>query len=238
MRIIVVAAFMLLAGCSLDPDKFVYPYDAAAMFTGAESLCKDKTVMVMPFEDCRGTDNSFKYPMGLIPLMPYGWGYFDTPEHIVIDGIGYPSMLNIEPTIALAKAANQSIRRSGMFKKSFFSREGNREDADYFFYGKVCQLHYNGRVFTYGLSIFGRFLWLILPTGTSEDILSVEFRLCNKTGRTLWEYSYADSDFLLQWIYYGVGKDTKAFAELYQDAMNKALASLEQAMKENPTLFK
>ena len=68
--------------------------------------------------------------------------------------------------------------------------------------------------------------------------MSIEFQMKNRAGRVVWEYSVERSDWIVQWLYYLMGHDCKAFSQMYQAAMNDALASLCRTMREKKEFFK
>jgi len=233
--IIMSAAVTLLAGCGTT-GKFVYPANMSTLFRVGEDKACSKTVAVLPFDDYRSDDNSSWFLMYLLPLCPFGWCDYERPDAASM----YPSILTYDmtPTEDLGKATAVSLRQSRIFKDAFFTMGGEKDRADFIFTGQIKEMRYRGKQLSYGLSVFGADLWLIgFPCSTSENVLAVEFQLRNKEGRIVWEYSVERSDWIVQWLYYRMGHDCKAFSQMYQSAMNDALASLCQTMREKRELF-
>jgi len=227
---------LAFAGCGTT-GKFVYPANMSTLFRVGEDRALDKTVAVLPFDDYRADDNSSWFAMYLLPLCPFGWGDYERPDAAFM----FPTIVSYDmtPSEDLGKAAAVSLRQSRIFKDAFFTMGGEKERGDFIFTGRIKELRYRGKMITYGLSVYGPVLWVIgFPAATSEDVMSIEFQLKNKTGHVVWEYSVERSDVLWQWLYYRMGHDCKAFSQMYQQAMNDALSSLCREIREKPELFR
>jgi len=240
MNMKMIACYLLLAigaaGCGTT-GKFVYPANMSTLYRARESAALDKTVAVLPFDDYRADDNSSWFPMYLLPLCPFGWCDYERPDA----ASQFPTILSYDVTPAedLGKATAVSLRQSGMFKDAFFTMGGEKDRGDFIFTGQIKEMRYRGKMVTYGLSVYGPILWVIgFPAATSETVLAVEFKLKNREGRVIWEYSVDRSDWIIQWLYYKMGYDCKAFAHMYQQAMNDALSGMSQTIRERPELFK
>ena len=226
----------LVTGCGTT-GKFVYPAKMTTLFRVGEDRMTDKIVAVLPFDDYRSDDNSSWYLMYLIPFSPFGWGDYERPDAASM----FPSILTYDmtPTEDLGKATAVSLRQSRMFKDSFFTMGGEKDKADFIWHGQIKEMRYRGKMITYGLSVYGPLLWTIgFPASTSENVLSIEFQLKNKHGKVLWEYATERSDWIVQWLYYRMGHDCKAFASIYQNVMNDALSDLANKMNKTPEMFK
>lgn len=229
------ASLVLLTGCGTT-GKFVYPAKMSALFHVGGGGATDKTIAVLPFDDYRSDDNSSWYFIYLIPLMPFGWSDYERPDAASM----FPSILTYDmtPSEDLGKATSVSLRKSQMFKDAFFTMGGEKDKADFIWSGQIKEMRYRGKMITYGLSLFGPVLWTFgFPAATSENVLSIEFQLKDRNNRVLWDYSSERSDWIVQWIYYRMGHDCKAFATIYQNVMNDALANLASAMQRNPKKF-
>ncbi len=160
----------------------------------------DKSVAVPPFSDQRLNENSNMAAMYLIPLMPFGWQTYNTPEGGQIhmnSGIWF-----WKPNEDIAKAAAEELNASHIFKEAFFTfRES---DAPLILKGTIKSTKYNGKVLTYGLSVYGPCLWLVgLPGTVINNELMLSFKLVDKTKNTvLWEKEYQEKTDHWSWIYY------------------------------------
>ncbi|WDN88038.1 hypothetical protein BuS5_01006 [Desulfosarcina sp. BuS5] len=110
----------------------------------------DKSVAIPPFSDQRLNENNNMFAMYLIPLMPFGWQTYNTPEGAqrhMNSGIWF-----WKPNEDIAKAAAEELNASHIFKEAFFTfRES---DAPLILKGTVKSTKYNGKLFSYGLSVF------------------------------------------------------------------------------------
>ena len=234
-NILLVTTIVFLCGCGTT-GKFVYPARMTTLFRVGSDMTPEKTVAVLPFDDYRSDDNSSWYLMYLIPLMPFGWVDYERPDAASM----FPSILTYDMTPAedLGKATSVSLRQSRMFKDAFFTMGGEKDKADFVWHGQIKEMRYRGKMITYGLSVYGPLLWVVgFPASTSENVLSIEFQLKDKNGKIVWEYSAERSDWIVQWLYYRMGHDCKAFAAMYQNVMNDALSNLANDMHKNPEKF-
>jgi hypothetical protein len=217
-------AVAFLTGCGTTA-KFTYPAKMSQLVRFGETPLTDKTVTVVPFEDFRSDDNTTMFGMQLIPLFPCGWGNYDRPDA----ARSFPTILEFEvtPTEDLPKATATSLRRSNLFKEAAFSHR--KEATDYTLAGRIKTFAYRGKVWSWGLSVYGSYLWVLgAPAAVSENEIEVELELLDKNGKIVWEYTIRKANSMWQWLYYRFGHDCKMFAILYQDGMNAALTDLSQ----------
>ena len=134
----------------------------------------------------------------------------------------------------LPKAAALSLRRSNLFSDVFFTFGGEKDRADLVLSGAIKSTNYQGNMWSYGLSLFGSIPWFFgLPVGNSQNTLMIEFQL-KKKNRIIWEYSFARSHRIWQWLYYRMGHDVLGYSELMQEAMNEAILDLAARLRDNP----
>jgi hypothetical protein len=62
-----------------------------------------------------------------------------------------------------------------LFREAYF--DFKKGDGDIVIKGKILNTDYNGKLYTYGLSFFGVYLWFFgAPAGSTSNDLSVELR--------------------------------------------------------------
>jgi hypothetical protein len=233
---ITVTMLVLVTGCGTTA-KFIYPAKMSSLAQLASAPVYNKSVAILPFEDYRDDDNSNMAAMYLIPLMPFGWETYDRPD--AASTFLSVASYDVTPSEDLAKATAVSFRRSNLFKNAFFTFGGERDRADFVLRGRIKIMRYKGKVFTYGLSLFGPWLWAFgAPAGSSTNQLAIELSMTNKKGEVVWDWSMDKSDWITQWIYARMGSDCKMFTYMMQDGMNDAVADLAKKMRERPDLFK
>lgn len=225
-----VFALFLVAGCG-STAKFIYPDNIRNLVRLQETPIHNLTIAVLPFDDSRANDNSSSTMyLYLVPLVPYGWICYQRPDaarnFLSIDAYNFTASED------LAKAAAMSLRRSNLFKTAFFTFGGEAVKADYVLTGNIIFTEYKGREFSYGLSIFGEIFWFFgAPAGTSTNKLALTFMLKDNTDRVIWEYTSEKSDYIVQWIYAGMGYDAKMYAPLMEQIMNEAVLDLSKKMQ-------
>ena len=226
-----------LAGCGTT-GKFIYPADMSKLFRyEGKAVTKDKVVAVVPFEDHRLAENSNMYPMYLIPLMPFGWADYQRPDaaNMFLSVASYDAT----PAEDLAKAAAVSLRQAGLFRDAFFTSGEGKDRADLVISGRIREMRYRSKMFTYCLSVYGPLFWVFgAPAGTSEDRLAADLVMTNKAGETVWTWHMEDERRIVQWIYSKMGHDVKMFAEIYQEGMNRAMKDLAEKMEKDPGSFR
>lgn len=219
-----------LCGCGTT-GKFVYPSNQKELAKLSDSPKYDCSVAVLPFEEMRKDDNTVGTAfLGYIPLVPYGYVTYDRPDaarsFVSLDDFDF----NVSDD--LARAATTSLRRSGLFKDVFFTYGGEKDKAELSLTGEVYSTRYTGRVFTYGLTIAGPIFWLFgIPCGNSVNELN--FNLClkrNSDGKVLWEYTFDESDYIVQGLYYNMGRDVKDYVLLMEKAMNQAVKDIDHSL--------
>ncbi|MGN0860823.1 MAG: hypothetical protein ACI4P3_02880, partial [Candidatus Spyradosoma sp.] len=194
-------------------------------------------VAVVPFDDFRDERNSNKAMMYLIPLWPFG--YIDYERVDAAAGYLTLGQYICTPSEDLPKATATSLRRSGLFSDAFFTMGGEKDRADLILTGEIFSMKYSGTMYSYGLSIFGPYLWVFgAPAGKSHNMIDFSLHLKNHSGEEVWSWnSYKRKHSITQGLYYNLGKDCIGFSRLYQEAMNAALRDLEKTIRANPKRF-
>lgn len=224
------------SGCGITA-KFVYPADAKNMVRFSDGSKSNAKVAVVPFEDLRPESNSNKVLLYLIPFFPFGTLNYERPDAAK----GYISVgeYDCSPTEDLAKAAAVSFRKSNLFRDAFFTFGGEVDRAEFILRGEIQKMQYYGRMWSYGLSVYGPLLWYFgLPAGNSHNIMEFSLSLRNQEGAEVWRWdSLKRKHYLTQGLYYNLGDDCIGFSRLYQQAMNDALQDLNREMQKNPLRF-
>ena len=164
----------------------------------------DKSVVIPPLIDARVNENSNMLMLYMVPLMPYGWASYQTPEGAPMHATS--GTWQFQPNEDLAKAIAQELDNRQLFREAFFGFRTS--EADLVLRGEIRSTDYEAKMITYGLSIYGPNLWLLLPAGTFKNELWLDLKLVDQatedllwtgslraeTGSTFWIYSLA-SDF-------------------------------------------
>ena len=228
--LILLAIFLFLGGCNTHA-KWTYPINPDGLYR-ADSKQTEHVIAVLPFLEERPNKNRgatvFLY---LIPFMPFGWSTYERPD--AAKAFNTISEYEFQVDEDLAKAATRSLDNSGLFKRVYFTFGGEIADADYTFQGTARRTLYNGKTYSYGLSVYGPLLWYFgLPAGSSRNEIIFDFKLVDKAGREAWSFSATGDHTITQGIYYNWGNDALHFSTLMENAMNEALLDLERKLPE------
>lgn len=179
------AVSLILSGCA---SQKAWKYGPEAAINTLPLL--DTSVVVTPFDDQRINENSNRYAMYLIPLMPFGWQDLNTPEGVQMHANS--GLWLWKPNEDIAKATAEEVENTSIFKEVFF---GNRaSEGDLLLKGSIKSSKYNGKIITYGLSVYGPALWWIgLPSTSIDNELVLNFKLIDqKNNSVLWQKDYRE----------------------------------------------
>jgi hypothetical protein len=184
----------------------------------------DKSVAVPPFLDQRLTENKNKLAMYLLPLVPYGWQELNTPEGV---SAHVNSALWIwKPNEDIAKAAAEELNKAHLFKEAFFTTRAS--EGDIVLEGTIKSTKYDGKLMTYGLSVYGPVLWLFLPATSFDNELILSFKLVDQKNHvTLWEREYKQSAGAISWMY--SMKPDFEYADMLKKMMLQVLADIQSS---------
>lgn len=222
---------LFLTGCI---STFDYKVPANAPVAKYQYDC---TVAVQNFKDERPLiGGSGKMWYSLIPLMPFGWGFYNRPE----DGKQFLTIsgFKFNPSSQLAKAAEKSLEYSRLFKGIYYIDYYTDAKPDFIFTGIIKSTLYRQKIFTYCLSFAGPVLWLFgAPEGWIENQLEIDFILKSvKSNKTVWEYTTKYSMAKAEWFYYQ-GQDVRYYMPIMQKCMNEAINNLQKYIEYNPERF-
>ena len=164
----------MLTGCASSRSWSYTPEPRSA----TEHLA-NVSVVVLPFEDRHPKENSNFTFIYLIPLVPFGWMDFETPEgpqmHV------NSGLWQFRPADDFARAVAQEIDNARIFRETFV---GNRaSEGEYVLLGEITSTKYEGKMITYGLSVYCPLLWFFgFPAAYTTNGLTLTLKLA-KTPR-------------------------------------------------------
>lgn len=190
MKKVLVATLMLimLSGCVV---KRSWTYQSEPKeFKKSETNLR---IAVLPMTDRRENQNTNALLMSWIPLFPYGWSDYKTPE-------GTSLISDMKSSEDFAKAVAQDLNNSNMFKEVFFSYK--ESDGDYFVVGEINTAQIKEKLFSYGLSIFGSYLWFLgAPAIYQQNNMDITFKILDKNYKEYFRKSYKSNKGEVIWIY-------------------------------------
>lgn len=231
--IVIVLLSLLMAGCGTYA-KFTYPSDFNKLIQLYEKPKYPISVGVLPLDDKRLNVNNFGgYFLYLIPLMPFGHVQYTRPDSARM--FNTIAQFEFNPTEDLAKAIATSLRRANLFENAYFTYGGD-SGPDLLVKGSILSTDWEGKIYSYGLSVYGPLLWFFgLPCGSSNNQLKLELYL-NRTDtkELIWDYSFEKEKRVVQGLYYNFGHDVKAYTDLMEEGMNEAIKSLDERLRNVP----
>jgi len=225
----------LLPACLLIALSFVscgttagwaYPPNETPVYSAQDS--HDQRVAVMMGSDQRSSKNSNMFAMYLIPLVPWGWMEYERPEvtRMYNTVAEYDMDISKHPALAVA----EDFKRSGLFPKAFFTYGGDTDGA------WTCEVTpqrfaYEGRVYSYGLSVFGPLLWFLgLPAGENTCIVEFQLELKDPDGDIVWTGTLQGQESVKNGLYYNWGRDVEGFTVIFEREMQRLLPQIEAAV--------
>lgn len=188
----------------------------------------DLSVAVLPFQDGRENVNKNRLMLYLIPLVPFGTANFETPEGVqqhVTSGLW-----QFRPDEDFAQAVAEEIENARVFRETFVSNRAS--DGDLVLMGEIASTKYEGKMISYGLSVYGPLLWFIgLPAATVSNQLELRLRLARTPDDPpLWTHTIIGEVGGTSWLY--AMKPDFQYDELLKQGMQEAIPSLAKAVRE------
>ncbi|OGX23574.1 MAG: hypothetical protein A3J51_01240 [Omnitrophica WOR_2 bacterium RIFCSPHIGHO2_02_FULL_45_21] len=190
---------------------------------------------VVPFAEKRGKLKSYgsvyKY---LIPLLPYGTIRYERPDEAKMFNIQNEFEFNMSEN--LLEILITAVRNSSLFGEVILTTTPLASRADLILSGDIHYTLYEGKTYSYGISFLGPALWCLgLPAGSSHKRLNIELYLKKiDTGEVFWAYNLNKEKTLVQGLYHNWGKDVNSFANLMQEGVKEAIASLRSRLSHIP----
>src|SRR3989338_763983 len=190
---------------------------------------------VVPFAEKRGELKSYgsvyKY---LIPLLPYGTIRYERPDEAKMFNIQNEFEFNMSEN--LLEILITAVRNSSLFGEVILTTTPLASRADLILSGDIHYTLYEGKTYSYGISFLGPALWCLgLPAASSHKRLNIELYLKKiDTGEVFWAYNLNKEKTLVQGLYHNWGKDVNSFANLMQEGVKEAIASLRSRLSHIP----
>ncbi len=208
----------IFAGCS-HQGRFVYP--ARAPISSVSATPNPVTICVLPAVDNR--PKGYRYAaIYILPLVPWGSVVNERPEgHGAFPTI---SRYDFKPKSDIAQAIADHLKAAGVAQNIITSSPAP-EDA-YKLQTEVKSTRYNGKVMTYGLSIFAYPLYILgFPHWRSDVHAEFHLKLSDPAGREIWSADIAGDWGLWQGFYYGLGRDMEGLAHILQNGLERELSA-------------
>lgn len=192
----IVLAVSLITSCS-TPKPLGWSYEPNKHYV-QENLTS-KNVYVKPFKDERPETNQGSPYISYIPGMPFGWQTYDRPEdkksHMAT------STWEFNPSKDFAKSLETDLNASKIFKEAKYVEREVKDGI--LIEGTIKKCKYKSKMFTYGASIFGSWLWYLgAPSYSWKNEVELTLKCIDvKTGNILLSETYTGEFKQLRWIY-------------------------------------
>jgi len=217
------ASVLPLASCYTSIGKWTYP---SGHYRTTESPHPAPAfVLVEPFLDLRGIDNTSYMPWSYVPLFPLGWNHFDRPEATVPSSD--TTQFRADPDIDLPRALVAELRRSRLVDRAEFAGDFNGGRGEtHVLRGRLRSFFLDESRITYGLSIYAPVMWaLALPMGSSTNGFCVDLELAERqSGRVVWQARIAETNEHVEGFYYG--PEWYRFSPMWERRLREKLGSL------------
>lgn len=194
----------------------------------------DVRVGVLPFVDSREEGNKNRTLLYLIPLMPFGTMNYNQVEGAA--GFLTHSSYQVRPGEDLAKAVVAELRAANLFTEAFYTEREKDPGIDLLLQGYVQELKYEGKLISYGLSVYGPALWLVgLPAGHTKNTLKVGLEL-RKAGsnEVLWRSNPQPmKSTVTLGLYYNWGKEFDGYPKMMKEQVDAWLDELSEFVAKN-----
>ena len=250
-NVILLSIFVvLLTGCV---SQKVFRYEAEPQSTN-ETLM-NANVVVLPFADKRGDNNTDSRAMTLVPLMLWGSQNFDVPEkaqwrtndsqwwyiggHRVAEHHtgANKKIAQWNPREDIARATADELSAANVFTKTYYSK--SPKGSDLILQGVINSSNYYGMFYTYGISVLSPVFWVLgAPVTINNNTLDITLQLKNRSGTVIWERDYRKKGSTFSTIYY-ISEDFD-FNNLLKETLLEAAEDMRAALShmETPTPIK
>ena len=196
-----------------------------------KAVVLNQSVAVLPFRDRRSRENTNLAALSALPLLPYGWQNMNSPE--MVSGHAHTGAWYYNPKENFAMALAEELDEAGVFKEAVFVHyRGMAKESKYIVRGSLIKSRYNSKIYTYFISYFAFFPWLLgAPATYTYSDLEIEFSLIRTADqKRLFSKKYAAKPISSHhWIYNL--KNDFVYDQLLQDINQQFIADLREKLR-------
>lgn len=232
---LVVVLCWALTGCLGVRDWQYPPFSSGRYLEAKASKPIQARVVVLPFEDLRGTEVKEEYWKAAIPLMLYGETEYDRPE--AIQTPEPVDVVRFHPPEDFAKATAAELHEAGVFSSVVYAKDAKSTPADLVFRGRLRSTDWNRRLYTYFLGPLGVVFWLVgVPMGETTTTVELDLRLTpvNDPARVVWSMAMEFEGRKWDSPYYNLEDAVQSYPAALQEALRPAITDLVQLAETDP----
>lgn len=195
-------------------------------------------VAVLPFEDRRPEGNLNLFLLYLIPVNPIGpfsYNQIEGGSTFLTHG-----SYQIRPGEDLAKAVVSELHAAQVFEEVFYTEREREPDVDFLLRGYVDDLRYEGKIISYGLSVYGPILWFLgLPAGHAKNSIKVGLELARFGEATpIWRSNPDRSETTVTTgLYYNWGNEFNGYPTMMHAIASHWAKEISSFVGRNPSEF-
>lgn len=229
---------VMLTSC-LGNRQWEYPPPPSGTYVGIQAAQPVAArVLVLPFEDTRGTVVQEEYWKAAIPFVPYGVTRYDRPEAIPqpepVDQIKF------HPPVDFAKATAAELRAAGVFSSVEFAEQADPALGDLVLRGRLRSTEWRRELWTYLLGPLGVVFWMVgVPMGNTTTMVEMDLMLTpvDDPSTILWAMSMEFQGKKWDSPYYNLEEAVLSYPVALQEALKPAIADLVHLAETNPQRF-
>ena len=231
----VAVLLIAVSGC-LGNRNWHYPPESSGSYIGEKAAkAIPARVVVMPFEDMRGSTVKDEYWKAAIPLVLYGELEYDRPEEVKdpeeVDEVKF------DPPKDFAEATTKELQESGVFSSVAYAGDGKAPPSDLVFHGTIRSTNWERRLYTYLLGPLGTVFWVVgIPMGQHTTTVELDLRLTPASNPSLsvWEMSMEFKGKKWDSPYYNLEEAVQTYPLALQEALRPAVLDLVELAEEDP----
>jgi hypothetical protein len=226
--VIIISLFVLVSGCA-SRAAFIYKHGEIVNTNNKKAPVK---VAVLPFEDMRGDNNMNSVLLYLIPLMPFGTIEYDRPE--AASGFLTHAAYNFRPSEDIAKALVEEMKQNNLFDEVFFTQREKEPGVDMVVTGKIREIKYSGKLYSYGFSVYGPNLWFFgFPSGSATNAVNFTIELKRLSdGAIVWRHNVIGEWSETMGLYYNWGTEFNGFSTVIRDGLVDGMKKLSNEVSD------
>jgi len=231
----VTALIIMVSGC-LGSRDWQYPPESSGTYIDAKAAKPiPARVVILPFEDLRGSKVKDEYWKAAIPLVLYGELEYDRPEEV--ENPEEVDVVRFDPPKDFAEATAMELRESGVFSSVVYAGNGNAPPSDLVFHGTIRSTNWERRLYTYLLGPLGTIFWIVgIPMGQHTTTVELDLRLtpASDPSVVVWEMSMEFKGKKWDSPYYNLEEAVQTYPFALQEALRPAVLDLVQLAEEDP----
>lgn len=229
-----------LTGC-LGSRGWEYPPGPNGTYLGVSAKKPfPSSLVVLPLQDLRGTEDQEEYWKAAIPLIPYAVTAYDRPETAVepepVD------VVRFDPPKDFSRALADEIREAGVFSSVTFAEEKTAAPpADLIMRGRLRSTRWERAITTYLLGPLGTVFWILgLPMGNTTTMVQMDLQLtpASDPSKVLWSFTMDFEEKVYDGPYYGLEEAVQSYPSALQDTLRPAITNLVEISEKRPDVFK